>query len=122
VKAQPAPSWLGWKSKGFAVEATAPGSVFGLRSKTTRTLQTIEGAYKVRAVGNAQPLGTMPLSVVTPAIRAALTSFAQGDAFEQWTMKHQSAALARTTCRGDDLPVPAPVELETLVPILSATG
>jgi hypothetical protein len=122
VKAQPAPSWLGWKSKGFAVEATAPGSVFGLQSKTTRTLQTIEGTYKVRAVGNAQPLGTMPLSVITPAIRAALTSFAQGDAFEQWTMKHQSAALARTTCRGDDLPVPAPVELETLVPILSATG
>jgi hypothetical protein len=122
VKAKPAPSWLGWKSKGFAVEATAPGSVFGLASKTTRTLQTVEGTYEVHAVGDAQALGTMPLSVVKPAIRATLTSFAQGDAFEQWTTKHQTAALPRTTCRGDDLPVPAPVELETLVPILSATG
>jgi hypothetical protein len=122
VKATPAPSWLGWKSKGFAVEATAPGSVFGLESKTTRTLQTLEGTFKVRAMGDAQPLGTMPLSLVAPAIQTVLTSFAQGDAFEQWTTKQQTAALARTTCRGDDLPVPAPVELETYAPFLSASG
>jgi hypothetical protein len=122
VKAKPAPSWLGWKSKGFAVEATAPGSVFGLESKTTRTLQTIEGTYKVRAMGNAQPLGTMPLSVIKRAIRATLTSFARRDAFEQWTTKQQTAALARTTCRDDNLPVPRPVELETYVSFLSAVG
>jgi hypothetical protein len=122
VKAKPAPSWLGWKSKGFAIEATAPGSVFGLESKTTKTLQTIEGAYKVRAVGDAQPLGTMPLSIVMPAIRATLASFAQVDAFEQRTTNQLTAALAGTSCRGDDLPVPGPVELETLAPFLSVSG
>jgi hypothetical protein len=122
VKANPAPTWLGGKSKGFAVEAIAPESVFGLASRTTRTLQTMGGTYKVRAVGDAQPLGTMPLSVIAPAIRTVLTSFAQGDAFEKWTTKQQTAALAATTCRGDDPPVPGPVELETLVPFLSAVG
>jgi hypothetical protein len=64
----------------------------------------------------------VPLALVAPAIRLALTSFAQGDAFEQRTTKVQTEALATTTCLGDDLPAPAPVELETLVPFLSAAG
>jgi len=119
VKAKPAPSWLGGKAKGFALEAVAPQSVFGLESKATRTLQTFGGKYKVRALGRAQPLGSMPLALVTPAIRVALTSFAQGDAFEQWTTKVQTAELATTICRGDDLPAPSPVELETFAPFLS---
>jgi hypothetical protein len=122
VTAKPAPTWLSGESKGFAVEATAPSSVFGLATRTTRTLRTMEGTYKVRAVGAAQPLGTMPLSVVAPAIRTVLKSFAQGDAFERWTTKQQRAALAATTCRADDAPVPGPVELETLVPFLSVSG
>jgi hypothetical protein len=122
VKARPAPSWLGWTSKGFAVEAVAPEGVFRLASGETRSLETIEGTYRVRAFGDARPLGTMPLSVVTPAIRATLTSFARVDAFEQWTTRQQTAALAGTACRGDDLPVPGPVELETLVPFLSVSG
>ncbi len=119
VKAKPAPSWLGWKARGFALEAVAPEGIFGLTATRARTLQTLDGKYKVRAVGSARPLGSMPLSVVTPAIRVALTAFAQGDAFEQWTTKVQTAALATTICRGDELPAPAPVELETLVPAVS---
>src|SRR5262245_15897542 len=122
VSAEPTPSWLGGATKGYVLDAVAPSSVFGLASKAERTLQTLEGSYTVRALADAQPLGTMPLSVVAPAIRAALTSFAQGERFEQWTTREQSAALARTTCRADDLPVPAPLELETFAPVLSATG
>jgi hypothetical protein len=122
VKAKPAPLWLGGRAKGFVLEDVAPQAVFGLAAKASRTLQTIDGEYKVRAVGNAQPLGSMPLAVVAPAIRVALTSFAQGDAFEQHTTKIQTAALATTTCLGDDLPAPAPVELETFVPFLSVAG
>jgi hypothetical protein len=122
VKAKPAPSWLGGKARGFALEAVAPEAVFGLAAKGTRTLQTVDGKYKVRAVGNAQPLGSMPLAVVAPAIRVALKSFAQGDAFEQWTTKVQNAELANTICRGDDLPAPGPVELETFAPFLSISG
>jgi len=122
VKAKPAPSWLGGEQKGFALAAVAPEGVFGLSSKTTRTLQTFDGTYKVRAVGNALPLGSMPLALVTPAIRVALTSFAQGDAFEQWTTKVQTAELFKAICRGDELPAPGPVELETFVPFLSLTS
>ena len=123
VTANPAPSWLGGKASGFAIEAITPESVFDLpAAKTARTLQTMEGLYEVRAVGGAQPLGTMPIGLVEPAIRTALTSFARGAAFEAWTTKVQTAALATTTCRGDELPAPSPVELETFVPILFLAG
>ena len=122
VRAKPAPSWLGGKQKGFALAAVAPEAVFGMSSKAARTLQTFDGTFKVRAVGNALPLGSMPLALVTPAIRVALTSFAQGDAFEQWTTKVQAAELSKAICRGDELPAPGPVELETFVPFLSLTS
>jgi len=122
VKAKPAPVWLGGKAKGFVLEDVAPEAVFGLAGKTSQTLQTIDGKYKVRAVGDAQPLGSVPLELVAPAIRVALTSFAQGDAFEQRTTKVQTAALSETICLGDDLPAPGPAELETFVPFLSALG
>ena len=122
VTATPAPPWLGGRSSGYALDGVAPDGIFDLAPATTRTLQTIEGAYEVSAVGDAQPLGTMPLSVVAPAIRAALTMFAQGNAFEQWTTNRQISALDTTTCRGDRMPVPAPVELETFVPALSFSG
>jgi hypothetical protein len=122
VTAKPAASWLGGKSQGYAIEAIAPASVFDLPSKKARTLQTLEGAYTIRAAGTAQPLGTMPLALVERAIRVALMSFARGGAFEQWTTRLQTAALATVTCRGDELPVPAPVELETFLPFLSVSG
>lgn len=122
VKAKPAPAWLDWKARGYALETVAPASVFGLAAKGTRTLQTSDGKVKVRAVGNAQPLGSVPLSLVAPAIRLALTSFAQGDAFEQRTTQVQTEALTTTICLRDELPAPAPVELETFVPVLSAVG
>ena len=73
----------------------------------------------MRALGKAQQLGTMPLSVVAPAIRVALDSFARGDAFEEWTTKVQTAELANAICRGDDLPAPGPAEISTFVPFLS---
>jgi hypothetical protein len=119
VKSVPAPTWLGGKTRGFALEAIAPEGVFTLAKRQTRTVQTIDGRYKVRALGDAEPLGTMPLSKVAPAIRLALKSFALGDAFEQWTTKVQTPELAHAICRGDDLPSPGPVELENYVPFLS---
>ena len=57
-------------------------------------LRTVEGSFAVRAMGKAQPLGTMPLSRRRPRIRVALESFARGDAFEEWTTKVQTAELA----------------------------
>jgi hypothetical protein len=119
VQAKPWPSWLGGLPKGYALEATAPEGVFRLGAGRTLNVQTFEGTYAVRALAKAQPLGTMPLSLVAPAIRVALTSFAQGNAFEQWTTRVQTAELAYATCRGDDLPAPGPSEISTFVPFLS---
>ena len=120
VSSKPAPSWLDGKAKGYALEAVAPEGLFRLASRRTMKLQTIEGTYAVRALAKAQALGSMPLSVVAPAIRVALASFARGDAFEQWTTKVQTAELANAVCRGDDLPAPGPAELSTFrLPFLS---
>jgi hypothetical protein len=122
VTADPAPTWLGGKLRGYVLESNAPSSVFDLATKKERVLDTLEGSFDVHALEDAQPLGTMPLSVVAPAIRAALTSFEQGALFERWTTRQQTAALAATTCRADELPVPAPVELETFVSFLASNG
>ena len=119
VRSKPAPSWLGGLTKGYALEATAPKSVFRVASRRTVALLTADGTYAVRPLGKAQPLGTVPLSLVAPAIRLALTSFARGDAFEQWTTRVQTAELSNAICRGDDLPAPGPAEISTFVPFLS---
>jgi hypothetical protein len=119
VKSKPGPSWLGGKTKGYTLEVVAPESVFRLGSRGALALRTVEGSFAVRAMGKAQPLGTMPLSLVAPAIRVALESFARGDAFEEWTTRVQTAELANAICRGDDLPAPGPAQVSTFVPFLS---
>ena len=122
VSAKPAPAWLGWRVRGLALDSIAPESVFKLPVGLTATVLTVDGSYRVRPGGDARPLGTMPLSVVTPAIRAALTSFARGAAYGSWTIARQNAALATTICASDDLPATGSVELEDFLPFLSATG
>jgi hypothetical protein len=122
VTADPAPAWLGNVKTGYALDLIAPESVFQLSTKTSRTLDTIGGSYRVKATEDARPLGTMPLSTVTPAIRAALMSFAQGAAYETWLTGRQTYALNTTTCRADDLPALGAIELESFLPFLSATG
>jgi hypothetical protein len=122
VTAKPAPSWLGGRTKGLALDSIAPQGVFDLRPGGMHTLRTINGTYRVRVTGDAQPLGTIPLVIVTQAIRAALSSFARGAAFGEWTIARQRGAISETTCRHDELPGPAAVELESFLPTLSATG
>jgi hypothetical protein len=122
VTAKPAPAWLGRRVRGLALDSIAPESVFKLPAGSTATVLTIDGSYRVRPAGDPRPLGTMPLSVVTPAIRAALTSFARGAAYGDWTIARENAALATTTCAKDELPATGSVELEDFLPFLSATG
>jgi len=122
VTAKPAPGWLGWRARGLALDSIAPEAVFRLTAGSTATVSTVEGSYRVTPTGDARPLGTMPLSVVTPAIRAALTSFARGAAYGNWSIARQNAALATTICARDDLPATGAVELEDFLPFLSATG
>ena len=122
VTAKPAPAWLGWRVRGLALDSIAPESVFKLPVGSAATVLTVDGSYRVRPRGDARPLGTMPLSVVAPAIRAALSSFARGAAYGDWAIARQSVALATTICANDELPATGSVELEDFLPFLSATG
>ena len=119
VKAKPAPSWLGGKTKGYALEVVAPSSVFrlGARGETRRSGRSRASSRCVRWARRSRS-GRCRSRSSRPAIRVALDSFAQGDAFEEWTTKVQTAALATTICRGDDLPAPGPSSSRRSCPFL----
>jgi hypothetical protein len=122
VTADPAPTWLGGVKKGYALDLIAPDRIFELATNTTHTLATVDGTFKVKATDEVRSLGTMPLSVVEPAIRAALVAFARGAAYDTWLTKRSTYALTNTTCRGDELPAAGAVELESFLPFLAAAG
>jgi hypothetical protein len=58
------------------------------------------------------------LSKATPAISAALRTFARGEAFERWTVGKQRVVQNNALCKGDDLPQPAAVDLTQFLPFL----
>jgi hypothetical protein len=122
VAAKPAPSWLGWRSSGWALQAVAPSSVFSLEAGRPSVVRSVEGTFKVRASGEPRQLGTLPLSVVAPSIRSVLRLFAQRAAFDKWTTAQQTGALRSTICRRDDLPVAGSVDLTDYLPFLSTSG
>lgn len=122
VQADPAAPWLGGKTKGYALSELAPDALFGLRSDSNAQVRTLNGSFKVHALGAAVRLGSLPLAQVRPAIRSALQAFAQGAAFENWTVARQTTALNTATCLGDDLPAPGSVDLSLFLPFLGPTA
>jgi hypothetical protein len=118
VSSTPAASWLGGKPKGLALSQVAPNRLFSLATGASGTIRTTQGTFTVKALQDAVPLGAVPLGKATPAIRAALESFQRGQAFEQWTVAKQRAALNTAICAGDDLPQPAAIDLTSYLPFL----
>jgi hypothetical protein len=118
VQATPAPAWLGHQSKGFALAGVAPDRLFELATAKAATILTSTGTYSVKALDDPLPLGAVPLGRARPAIVAALHAFAQGVAFERWTVGKQRTALNTATCAKDDLPQPAAVDLVQYLPFL----
>ncbi len=118
VQAKPSPAWLGAKAKGFALSEVAPPRIFDLKNGRASTVLTSDGAYRVKALDDALPLGAVPLGKATPAIQAALRAFARGDKFEQWTVGKQRYALNTATCAKDDLPQPSATDLTSYLPFL----
>ncbi|MGZ4340132.1 MAG: hypothetical protein ACXVQ3_08755 [Gaiellaceae bacterium] len=117
VRATPTPPWLGART-GFAVAQAAPQRLFTLPTGRKSRLATLLGTFAVRPLGPAQPLGALPLSVVRPAIVAALRGFERAQSFEHWTIQQQNHALNRTTCLRDQLPQPAAIDLTQYLPFL----
>jgi hypothetical protein len=122
VRVTPAPWWLGGRKVGIALSSLAPERVFKVKTGRTASVRSLDGTYAVRMLGDPMPLGALPLERARPAISAALTAFARGEAFERWTAGRQTYALQQTTCQRDDMPAPGPVDLSTFLPFLSLTG
>jgi len=118
VEASAAPSWLGGKTKGFALSEVAPAELFTLPLGKNAVVSTLSGPVQVKPLGDPVPLGAMPLSRARPAIAAALRSFARGEAFEQWTIARQNVAENTVTCLRDELPQAAAVDLVEYLPFL----
>jgi hypothetical protein len=122
IQAKPAPWWLGGKIRGLALEALAPEPVFQLSPGQRMAVRGIDGTYDVRALGEIQPLGSIPLDRARPAISAALDAFARRAAFERWSVFRQNSILKTAICRGDEYPAAGPVRLTAYLPFLSLTG
>jgi len=117
VQVSPRPSWL-LAGKGLALSQVAPDRVFTLPRGKKSVVRTGEGEFTVKALGDPQPLGAVPLAKAKAAIEAALREFARGDQFERWTVGKQRFVLNSALCRADDLPQPSAVDLTTYLPFL----
>ena len=73
----------------------------------------------MRPLEDAVSLGAIPLAEARPAIEASLNRFARVHAYESWLAKAEEQALAEAICVGDQLPAPAALTLDDLLPLES---
>jgi hypothetical protein len=118
VKASPAPTWLDRKPQGLALSEVAPNWLFDIKTGRGGRVRTSEGVFTVKALNDALPLGAVPLGQATPAIKAALRSFARGAEYERWSVGRQRFGLNSAICARDDMPQPAAVDLTAYAPFL----
>ena len=114
--------WLDGLKRGYALSQIAPAELFTAKAGRRSLVRTPLGSYDVTPLGEAVPLGLLPLGAVRPAIVGAIRSFGRGAAYERWTTVRQKDALATAICVRDDLPQPGVVDLTTYLPFLSVAG
>lgn len=123
VEVKPAPSWLGRQTRGVALSTVAPAQVFSLPvGGKLRKITTREGVFKVRALGEPQPLASFPLARARAGVYAALMRSARAEAYERWLLRQQSSALDAAVCRRDLLPMVGSVDLTSRLPFLELTS
>jgi hypothetical protein len=122
VEVKPGPSWLGRRTRGIALSTVAPAQVFGLPVGKATKIRTREGVFKVRALGESQPLATFPLARARVGIYAALMRSARSEAYERWLLRQQQSALDIAICRRDELPMVGHVDLTKQLPFLELTS
>jgi hypothetical protein len=121
-RVQPAASWLGNRTSGFALAVAAPAALFRLPSAVASPFSTGLGSYTVTPLGQALPLGAVPYVDARAAIRTALVAFARTQAYEDGARKRAESALNRTICLRDDLPNPALISVSTYLPLLALSA
>src|SRR6185437_6506298 len=75
VRVSPSAPWVAGGKRGLALAEAAPQRLFSLPTGKKSQVATLLGTFSVRALGPAQPLGSLPFSAVRPAIVAALRGF-----------------------------------------------
>ena len=103
------------RRSGIALAQDAPGRLFALPPGGRATLH---GA-RVTALGETAPLGSFPYAQAAPTVRRALLAQSRHSAFATWARRRQNQSLARLTCRHDQTPQPATVDLTTYAPFLA---
>lgn len=118
ARVSPAAPWLSRGKTGWALAQAAPARLFTLVPGRKAHVATLLGTFAVRPLGRAQPLGSLPLATVRPAIVAALRGFERAQSFERWTIERQNVVLNQTICLHDQLPQPAAIDLTQYLPFL----
>ncbi len=119
VQVSPRPTWLGRRSRGFALDSVAPPQIFTVRGGKPVKVRTMVGTYKVRAFGAAIPLGALPLLRARPAIIAALVALKREEAYQRWLLTAAERQLSATICWRDQLPAVDSVPLTDYLPFLA---
>ena len=116
----PAP-WLGKHKRGFALESTAPPQLFSLaQGGGWKSIRTMRGTYRVRALDAPVSLGALPLDLARPAIVTALQELARADRYETWLLARERVLNEQAVCRRDAQPEIGAVDLTDYLPFLAA--
>jgi hypothetical protein len=113
-------SWLGNRTRGFALASNAPPQLFRLRSSGWVTIRTMLGPVQVRALQPVVPLGGIPLGIARPAVVSALKALARDRAYERWLLARERGYNVIAICRRDQQPTPNVVPLTDYLPFLAA--
>jgi hypothetical protein len=110
-------TWLGGRTRGFAIEGYAPARLF-THGSGLRIVQTEKGAVEVSVLGPPRPLRAVPLEETRPTIAAALAERAKDEAYRAWLQAKEQVILNAAICADDDVPAAAPIELSAYLPFL----
>jgi hypothetical protein len=120
IRVDPAASWLGDVSRGYAVETIAPAEVFSARQGRRSTIDTIDGRFDVTPLGPPQPLlGLSPHDARNVAVRV-LGRFAKLAVYERWLRAQEIHLLQNAVCTRDLVPAQGDVDLSAWVTFLGA--
>ena len=97
-------------------------AVPGAGRASARASSTLEGSFAIRPLDLSRPLGSVSISELRPTISAVLKQHARLEAAGRWITARQSVLLNDATCRRDDLPQPALIELTDFLPFLELPG
>jgi hypothetical protein len=121
VQSKSAAPWLGRRKRGFALESSAPPQLFSLtEGGDWKSIRTMRGTYRVRALDSPVSLGALPLDVARPAIVTALQELARSDRYEAWLLSRERVLNEQAVCRRDAQPEIGVVELTDYLPFLAA--